>query len=171
MQLVGRRSRKAVHNAGVLAREIIVTYPFHPLVGQSFVVLSEHQHYGTIHLLVRNVDGMTHLLPSWMASPEAGAIEIVTVPRLPIVRLCDLRRFLDQDMICLSSEDQVPAEGGKHGEVESWPEESVRESATGGRIAGAATAEGSPIARVAVDRSPRNPKRMRGSRGATGGPR
>jgi hypothetical protein len=104
-----------------------------------------------------------------MASPEAGAMEIIAVPRFSIGRLCELRGFLDQTMICLSSEDQFLG-GGKHGEVESWPEESVRESATGGRIAGAATAEGSTIARVAVDRSPRNPKRMRGSRGATGGP-
>ena len=46
MQPVLRRNRKAVHNAGVLAHEIIVTYPFHPLAKQSFVVLSEHEHYG-----------------------------------------------------------------------------------------------------------------------------
>ena len=165
-----RQHRKAVHNAGVLAREITVTYPFHPLTQQSFVVLSEHERYGTIHLLVRSADGTTHLFPSWMASAEAGATEIVTIPRLPIGRLCELRRFLDQIMIGLSSEDQVPG-GSKHGEVESSPEEPVRESATGSRTAGAATSEGSAVAGVAVDRGARIAKRMRGSRNATGGPR
>ena len=106
-----------------------------------------------------------------MASAEAGAIEIVTIPRLPIGRLCELRRFLDQIMIGLSSEDQVPAGGRKHGEVESSPEESIRESATGSRSAGAATAEGSAVAGVAVNRGARITKRVRGARKATGGPR
>jgi hypothetical protein len=105
-----------------------------------------------------------------MVSAEAGATEIVTIPRLPIGRLCELRRFLDQIMIGLSSEDQVSG-GRKHGEVESSPEESVRESATGSRIAGAATAEGSAVARGPVDGGARITKRMRGSRKAAGGPR
>ena len=171
MQRVGRRNRKAVHSAGVLAHEITVTYPFHPLAQQSFVVLSEHEHYGTIHLLVRSADGTTHLFPSWMASAEGGATEIVTIPRLPIARLCELQRFLDQIMIGLSSEDQVPTGGRKHGEVESSPEKSIRESATGSRIAGAATAEGSAVTGVAVNGGARIKKRVRGSRKATGGPR
>lgn len=132
-------------------------------------MFSEHEHYGMTHLLVRSADGTTHLFPSWMASPEAGAIEIVTIPRLPLGRLCELRRFLDQTMIGLSSDDQVPAGGRKHGEVESSPDESVRESAAGGRTAGAATTEGIAIARIAVDRSPRNGKRMRESRKTRGG--
>ena len=105
-----------------------------------------------------------------MASAEAGATEIVTIPRLPIGRLCELRRFLDQIMIGLSSGDQVPGKR-KHGEVESSPEESIRESATGSRIARAATAEGSAVAMVAVNRGARITKRVRGSRKATGGPR
>lgn len=106
-----------------------------------------------------------------MASAEAGAIQIVTIPRLPIGGLCELRRFLDQIMIGLSSEDQVSAGGHKHGEVEDSPEESVRESAMECRTAGAATGEGCAIARVAVDRGARITKRMRGSQKGTGGPR
>ena len=69
------------------------------------------------HVLVRSADGTTHLFPSWMASPEASAIEIVTTPRLPTSRLCELRRFLDQTVLGLPSEDHVPAGGNKHGEV------------------------------------------------------
>jgi hypothetical protein len=106
-----------------------------------------------------------------MASPEAGAIKIATIPRLPIGRLCELRSFLDQTMIGLSSEDQVPTGGRKHGEMESSPEESIRESATSSRTAGTATTEGLAVARIAVDRSPRNTKRMRGLPKPTGGRR
>jgi len=104
-----------------------------------------------------------------MASPEARAIEIVTIPRLPIGRLCELRRFLDQTMIGLSSEDQVSAGGRKNGKVESSPDEPVRESAAGNRTTGTATTEGTAVARIAVDRSPRNERRMRGSRKTTRG--
>ena len=104
-----------------------------------------------------------------MASPEAGAIEIVTIPRLPVGQLCELRRFLDQTMIGLSSEGQVPAGGRKHGEVESSPDESVRKSATGSRTAGTATQEGIAVARVVADRSPRNTKRMPRPRNTKGG--
>ena len=166
---VVRQRRKAVHSAGVLAREITVTYPFHPLANQSFVVFSEHEHYGTTHMLVRSADGTTHLFPSWMASPEAGGIEIVTIPRLPIARLRELRRFLDQFMVGLSSEDEVPSGGRKHGEVESSPDKPIRESAIRTRPAGVATTEGIAAARIAVDRSPRNGRRMRGSQEPTGG--
>jgi hypothetical protein len=106
-----------------------------------------------------------------MASPEAGAIKIITIPRLPIGRLCELRRFLDQTMIGLSSEDRNPTGGCKHGEMQSSPEEPVRESATSGRVAGTATAECIAAARIAVDRSSRNTKRMRGLPKAKGGRR
>jgi Family of unknown function (DUF5372) len=164
-----RPIRKAVHNAGVLAREITVNYPFHPLTKQSFIVLSEHEHYGTINLLVRSADGTKHLFPSWMASPEAAEIDIVTIPRLPIGRLLALRRFLDQNMIRLSSEEQVSAGGGKHGQMEGSPDEPVREVPEGGRTAGATTTEGVAVARLVVDGSTRNAERIRGHRTIRGG--
>jgi hypothetical protein len=104
-----------------------------------------------------------------MASPEAGAIEIVTIPRLPIGRLCELRRFLDQTVFGLPSEGHVPTGAPKHGEVESSPAEPVRESATSSRTAGIPTTKGIASTRIAVDRSPRDGKRMRESRKATGG--
>lgn len=103
-----------------------------------------------------------------MASPEAGATQIVTIPRLPIGRLCELQRFLDQTMIGLSSEDQVSAGGRKHGGVESSPDESVRESAASNRTAETATTEGTVVARIAVDRSPRNGRRIQEVRKITG---
>jgi hypothetical protein len=103
-----------------------------------------------------------------MASREAGGVEIVTIPRLSIARLFELRRFLDQNMVALSSEKQVSAGGCKHGEVEGKSDKPVREPAKGGRAAGAATAEGVAVTRVVVNRSARNGER-RGSRTSRGG--
>ena len=103
-----------------------------------------------------------------MASPEAGVIKIVTSPRLPISRLRELRRFLDQTVFGLPSEDHVPVGGDQHGEVESAPGEPVRQS-TDSRTTTSATTEGTGVARIAVDRSACNEKRMRGSRKTTGG--
>ena len=54
-------------SAGSPAREVVVRYPFHPLTGQSFLILGEHEHYGAPHVLVRGTDGTTHLLPAWIA--------------------------------------------------------------------------------------------------------
>jgi hypothetical protein len=71
--------------------DVTVRYPFHPLAGQSFVVLGQYEHYGALHVLVRGADGATHLFPAWMATTEAAAAEIVVIPRLPIQRLIDLR--------------------------------------------------------------------------------
>ena len=166
-QRVVHLRRKAVHNAGILGREITVAYPFHPLAKQSFVVLSEHDHYGSIHLLVRTAEGKSHLFPSWMASPEAGTTEIVIIPRLPIDRLCELRRFLDLTMIGLSSEDQVPAGGHKHGEMESSPDDAVREPGAGAGTSGVAVAQGAGVTGITANRGPR--KTMRNLRKATGG--
>jgi hypothetical protein len=104
-----------------------------------------------------------------MASSEAGAIKIVTIPRLPIGRLSELRRFLDQTVFGLPTEGHIPVGEHKHGEAESSPGESVRESATGSRTSRIPTTEGIAVTRIAVDRSPRDDKRKRGSRKITGG--
>jgi hypothetical protein len=99
----GRRRRKGAYSAGSPAREVVVRYPFHPLTGQSFLILGEHEYYGAPHVLVRGTDGTTHLLPAWMTLPEAGTTGIVAVPRLPVNRLLELRLVLDRIMVALSS--------------------------------------------------------------------
>jgi hypothetical protein len=101
-----RRHRKAVHSVGILAKEITVAYPFHPLHGQSLFVLGEHEHYGAPHVLLRGAEETRYLLPAWMIHPEAGAIEIVAAPRLSVTKLLELREFLDRIMIGLSSREQ-----------------------------------------------------------------
>ena len=104
-----------------------------------------------------------------MATPQAAEMEIVTIPRLPVARLFELRRFLDQNVVGLSSAEQVSAGGRKHGDVEGSPDKSVRASAPSGRAAGAATSEGVTVAGVVVDRSASGEKRTRGRRAIKGG--
>jgi hypothetical protein len=87
-----------------------------------------------------------------MASSEAGAIKIVTIPRLPIGRLGELRRFLDQTVFGLPSEGHTPEGEHKHGEVQSIP-----------------TTEGIAVTRIAVDRGSRDNRRKRESGRVTGG--
>ena len=42
---------KGVHNAGCLTFEVMITYPFHPLVGQSVLVVGDKKHGGTRYLI------------------------------------------------------------------------------------------------------------------------
>ncbi|WP_352567623.1 MULTISPECIES: DUF5372 family protein [unclassified Mesorhizobium] len=41
----------------------IVTYPFHPLAGQTVVVIGEHEHDGIRRFLIRQPHGGTYHLP------------------------------------------------------------------------------------------------------------
>src|SRR5215475_15572239 len=48
---------KGAHNVGSLAFEVAVSYPFHPFVGKSVLVVGEKEHAGTRHLIIRGPDG------------------------------------------------------------------------------------------------------------------
>src|SRR5215831_1577174 len=84
-------TRKAVHNTGCLPIEAVVRYPFHPFAGQLVPIVGHIEHAGTRHLIIRTADKSGFLLPSWMTAPEAGAIQIVAGPRLPLNRIIELR--------------------------------------------------------------------------------
>ncbi|UFS84693.1 Y4bD/Y4pK family protein (plasmid) [Rhizobium sp. T136] len=60
------RLRSRVHNAGFLAFESKVTYPFHPLVDQTVLVTGSHEHEGVHYLLIRQVHGGSFQIPAWM---------------------------------------------------------------------------------------------------------
>ena len=77
---------------------MVVSYPFHPLVGKSVLVVGDKEHAGTRHLIILRPDGAKVLLPEWMTSPNAGAIRIVSYPRLCVNRLIELRALLDRLM-------------------------------------------------------------------------
>ena len=45
------------HNAGFLTFEAVITYPFHPLAGQTVLVVGDYEHSGIHHLLIRQPQG------------------------------------------------------------------------------------------------------------------
>ena len=74
----------------------MVTYPFHPFAGQLVPVVGHMEHAGTRHLIIRTADTSGFLIPSWMMTAEAGAIQIVPAPRLPFNRIIELRALIDR---------------------------------------------------------------------------
>jgi len=93
---VRRRSPSRGHNAGFLAFEAVVSYPFHPLVVQTVLVLGEHEHDGIRHLLIRQPTGGSYQIPDWMFDPIANDLAIVSIPRLPVSQLMLLRALIDR---------------------------------------------------------------------------
>jgi Family of unknown function (DUF5372) len=89
---------RGVHNAGRLRFEVVVQYPYHPLTGQSVLVVGETEHGGSRHLIVRKSDGAKLLLPAWMTFREAGSVTILSCPRLSVSRLIELRALVDRLM-------------------------------------------------------------------------
>jgi hypothetical protein len=41
----------------------VVSYPFHPLVGQTVLVIGEHEHDGIRHFLIRQPSGSSYQIP------------------------------------------------------------------------------------------------------------
>jgi hypothetical protein len=89
--------------------EVTVTYSFHPLVGHSLLVVGSVEHGGLRHLIVREQsDGRRFLLPEWMTLPAAGAIRIVSCPRLSVNQLFELGTLIDRLMISSASSKHGP---------------------------------------------------------------
>jgi hypothetical protein len=101
------------HSAGSLTFDndaiVTVTYPFHPLAGQSVPVVHHYQeHSGAHHLMIYGPNGAKLLIPEWMTLPEAAAIRIVSSPRLSVNRLMELRDLIDRLMLTSSGGKRVP---------------------------------------------------------------
>src|SRR5215470_4874106 len=143
--------RKAVHNTGCLPIEAVVRYPFHPFAGQLVPIVGHIEHAGTRHLIIRTADKSGFLLPSWMAASEAGAIQIVPGPRLPLNRIIELRALVDR-LMASSSGELVPTGGQRH-EKNVAAAESVRANASSERFAVAPSLEGNRAAQDTVNRS------------------
>ena len=84
------------HNAGFLTFEAVVSYPFHPLVGQTVLVIGEHEHDGIRYFLIRQPTGGSYQIPGWMLDPAANGLAIVSVLRIPISQLVLLRGLIDR---------------------------------------------------------------------------
>jgi hypothetical protein len=106
-----RRRRKPRHNAGNPAFDVAVTYPFHPLVGQTVLVVGEHEHDGVRHPLIQQPHGGIFHLPDWMVTPEAGSVEVVAEPHLPLKYLLELHELVDH-LVASLPRDSIS--GGGH---------------------------------------------------------
>ena len=135
---------KRAHNARCLTFEVVVSYPFHPLVGHSVLVVGDKEHAGVRHLIVRKPDGAGFLLPEWMTLPEAGAIQILSCPRLSVNRLIELRTLIDR-LMASSSGKHVPGGGQSNETGKAIPTRYVQDT-TAVRAATAATNDGSGTA-------------------------
>ena len=159
-----RRLRpKGAHNAGIFSQEITVKYPFHPLTGQSFVVLGRYDHYGAPHMLVRAKSGATHILPEWMSTEAAAATEVVSLPRLSVERLIELRDLLDRIVSAPPSGDHNL--GGREDDktIEIEAAGIVRCAGAAGAVDCTPTIQGAGIVGSPSDGSVRKKKRRRGS--------
>jgi len=118
---------KGVHNAGRLKCEVMITYPFHPLVGQSVLVVSDKKHGGIRYLIIcKPGEGSRVLLPEWMTSREAAAIQTVSCPRLSMARLVELRALIDR-LMALSPENHTPGGGQSNEAMEATPTRPVHD--------------------------------------------
>ncbi|WLA47952.1 DUF5372 family protein [Bradyrhizobium elkanii] len=82
----------------------MIAYPYHPLTGRTVVVTGDHEHDGVHYFLIRQPQGGSFQVPGWMFDPAACSTEIVTVPRLPVSQLLELRSLVDQTVACRPEE-------------------------------------------------------------------
>jgi hypothetical protein len=121
---------KGVHNAGCLTYEVMVPYPFHPLVNQFVLVVGDKEHGGTRYLIIcKPGEGARLLLPEWMTFPEAGAIQTLSRPRLSVTRLVELRALLDR-LMALSPGNHLPGGGQSNEPMEATPTRPVHHTTT-----------------------------------------
>src|SRR3954449_5863070 len=119
----------------------MVTYPFHPLVGQTVLITGVHEHDGVCHYLIRQSDGGHFHLPDWMIDPAAGQIETVAVPRLPVSQLLQLRHLVDHLLACSPGKEEPGGTG--NAKAVSPATGSVRATSTAARYQRRRAREGS----------------------------
>jgi hypothetical protein len=67
------------HNAGFLTFETVVTYPIHPLVGETVLVIGDYEHDGIRHFLIRQSSGGSYQVPDWMFDPAATRLAVISI--------------------------------------------------------------------------------------------
>jgi Family of unknown function (DUF5372) len=157
-----RHVRKQAHNAGCLAFDTVVTYPFHPLVGQTVLVVGGTEHAGARHLIVRKSDGAAFHIPAWMTAPEATSIQLRADPRLPVNQLFELRILLDR-LMALSIVEQIH-DGGRNDTLEGRNRRSLRDTTAQANAAGTTKSIGNQASYNAAGGSTASFHRARHSR-------
>jgi hypothetical protein len=95
---------------------IEVCYPYHPLHGQTAVVLRKEQCHGDCHLRVITEGGEERLVPQWMFEPHAFDPSPVALPLIGLDALRDLLRIVFSSGLREFGRDQ---EGGLHDPIAS----------------------------------------------------
>jgi len=80
--------------------EVTIYYRYHPLRTLNLPVVRVYDFHDEVYYVVRRADGMPLAVPAWMTRPEAASAKIVSVARLPVRVLLELRRVT---VTCLSS--------------------------------------------------------------------
>src|SRR5205807_4362284 len=111
--------------------EVTIYYRHHPLRTQTLPVVRSYDVHDEACYVVRRADGTPLAVPVWMTRPEAAYAKIVSVARLPVRVLLELRRFT---VTCLSSSvHNVPEEDHDAAVPSKTPTTDVRRSSRGSR--------------------------------------
>ena len=96
--------------------EVVVQYPHHPRAGERVIVLRRVIHGDRVHFVIEQPDGCRVFLPAWMTENHAATLPIVTVPRLLLDSLRELRGLIDAQSVSSSpSPGTNRADGGDDG--------------------------------------------------------
>ncbi len=113
------------------------------------LIIGATEHGGARHLIIRKPDdGAKSLIPEWMTFAQAGAIRIMSCPRLSVDRLIELRAFIDR----LTSLSGQQMSGGQHDEMDATPSTRFVEDAVE-RADATSTSESAGTAESASQRS------------------
>lgn len=129
----------------------MVTYPFHPVVGQTVLVIGDHEHDGIRHFLIPQPSGESYQVPDWTFDPAASGIAIVSVPRLPISQLTLMRALVDRLLAYPSEEGSTGRIGD--GKVVPNTNGSVHQTSRASRVSRGRTPEGGGAFADAADGS------------------
>src|SRR5207248_6410968 len=99
------------HAARYQGQEAAIYYPFHPGFGSRVAVVRRHPFRGVTMLVVEQPDGTMALLPEWMTTPAAAAVEIRDAPRFLLSELLALRQLANAGLSLLSDQGN----GGRYG--------------------------------------------------------
>lgn len=161
-----RSRRRHTAHKRPFERTVTVHYPFHPQVGQRVLALGRREHHGETHLVVRQPDETLAFLPAWMTEAAAARVEIVSVPRIELRALFELRRLLEGS---LSSAQALAESTG--GEGDATTHEASGRSVSGRRtsaeqVAVEPASSSSATSRRADVEHGRTPRRRGGSGGS-----
>lgn len=105
------------HNTQDHLFEVVIHYPHHPRVGECVGVFGRRIHGNRPHFVVEQPDGCRALLPVWMTESSAATLPIVTVPRLTLATLRELRGLIDAQLVSSSPSSETTQIGGGDGET------------------------------------------------------